>query len=235
VATGEDKVLPLLWLGQTVQTLRGVIWACEGGYSRAADGQVRSLFEDLLVGHWMAANPSTATERRDEHFMHSQLRHSGRLDIYGTEFERPNISDLTEEQVAALKARFGDPAKGWQGPWHGLTEGQLLEAAIEQLDPEEAVEYRRFAELVRGGLHLRVHSSPAGLNATVFEALQRAAPDGSLEVTDLMCPSTALVLASLANANWAAGHLLRLLFDMLGLEDPPGFEGLIAQYRSNRP
>jgi hypothetical protein len=234
LTAGKDDPdwLPMLWLGQTVQTLRGVVWACEGGYSRAADAQVRSLFEDLLGVHWMIAHPAEACTRHDEHFRHTQMRHHDRLDMHESDLERPRIPDLTDEQRNGLETRFGAPASSYQRAWHGLKDQALLDQALARIeDDAEKVRYRQFADLVRGGLHLRVHSSPAGLNAMIFEGPAALAGGASGDIVGYMGPSCALVWASLSNANWVARRLLALLFEALGLEDARTFEAVVERYR----
>lgn len=196
-----------------------------------ADSQVRALFEDLVVAHWIIRDEKTVLFAR-KHFQHTQLRHAERLTRHDRpRDEFPNTPSLTAEEVAALEADFGALETAYQRPWYGSLK-QRIDEHTASLTDEEKAEWEAFVDSVYPGLHLRAHNSPAGLNALFFEAQDKGVLEDPSAIGDYMTPSHRLVRASLSNANWVFRRLLALTHIQFGLvNDTETFERLVEQNR----
>jgi hypothetical protein len=126
----------------------------------------RTLYEDMLVSHWIALNPKIAPDQFDRHrrLMRERLRHAAiQADL------RPD-----PQQLAPLdRNEYKQLAQEWGGRQHWTKLGMdALKKAVEGEFPE-ADSHRRLLDQVDGILHrlsnLVVHHSYYSLSAALVE------------------------------------------------------------------
>jgi len=141
---------------------QGVFKLAFDGYGSQAFTIGRTVYEDMLVAHWIFLNPQEAPAkfRRHERLARYRLRLGReRADLPPSADESP---DLEPTDLAELKAEFG---RG--GHWTGRTHANLRDAVRSEFEGN----HRRLLEQVHEILHalsnLAVHHSYLSLDASV--------------------------------------------------------------------
>jgi hypothetical protein len=101
------------------------------GYGAQAGMLNRSLFEDMIVAHWIRANPEEAPEQFERHWKHNLRLFKEQYEKYGREEEVAAWPDLDEEERAALRAEFG------YGHWTKKGLRALVEAVEHEWEGEQ--------------------------------------------------------------------------------------------------
>ena len=85
------------------------------GYGVQAAMLNRSLFEDMVVAHWVERNPVRAPDMLLRHRQHSVETIRDALQKHGRDIELSHLPPLSEEERAALADEFG------RGHWTGAS------------------------------------------------------------------------------------------------------------------
>lgn len=167
---------PLLWtsLYRSMKTHRAALVLCDAGFGEQAGMLCRSLFEDLLVTHWIGR-----TEGRELRRLF--LEHADRVSLADRETlaEHERLDELalvpamSEERLAELEASGG--SKGAFRTWHGQKLRELLEALKSEFDPGEASLLDAMHDLAYRLQNLILHHSPRSFEFTVGVALSKGA------------------------------------------------------------
>ena len=111
----------ILWTyARSTKTFQGSLRLCAAGYGEQAGMLNRSLYEDMLIAHWVKRHPTQAPDRLDEHETYT-LANWGRAlrnhDLLSAGVKYPT---LTKKKRQILDRRFRGKT------WTGLTLPQLL-------------------------------------------------------------------------------------------------------------
>jgi hypothetical protein len=135
------------------------------GYGAQAGMLNRSLFEDMIVAHWIRANPEEAPELFERHRQHNLMQFNAEYEKYGREDEVSAWPDLGEEERAALQAEFG------RGHWTKKSLHALVKAVEHEWEGKQTD--RRMLWQTFGIAHrfnnLILHHSFYGLNLAAEE------------------------------------------------------------------
>jgi Family of unknown function (DUF5677) len=102
-------VVPTLILIRMSVTFAALVRLCEGGYGDQAMMLYRSMFEDMLVAHWVAEDPERAEERLRKQDRHGEILMLDE-DVFGEhgfEYE-PSLRPPTPDERRELGALFGE-------------------------------------------------------------------------------------------------------------------------------
>ncbi len=143
----------------------------------------RSLFEDVLDIHWVAANPSIAPEQAERHDRFIALAEHE----IESRFERTD-RELTEEERAELDElieAYGGRRHAFKASWTRSSFEERFALVHNRWEEEpEARYYLDFVyEVIQRQNNLLLHSSPTGYRQTIFAGsagrrdLNRAGPD----------------------------------------------------------
>lgn len=186
--TGRNRlhgasVLLTAQITRTAHTFEAILAACRIGRGVQASMMNRSLFEDVLDIHWVAANPDLAPDRAEQH---DRLVALAEHDVE-TSFERTD-RELTEGERAELDELieiYGGLGRAFKASWtrSSFTERFALVQGRWEGEPE-ARRYLDFIyEVIQRQNNLLLHSSPTGYRQTLFVGsaghrdLNRAGPD----------------------------------------------------------
>lgn len=165
----------------------------------------RSLFEGMVVAHWVRANPELAAERWEQHIRHNRAMWHKRFTEAG--FPLPGILDLPSEgEQKELDEIFGK----WSTKlWPGLAMHELVRSIEDQWD--EPDELRKTFAIVHADNVETLHTSMLALSRMVM----REDDDGLQAESG---PSLNHVEKGLFGGLWPYGHTLTLLADYFEIE-----------------
>ncbi len=141
-----------------------------GGYGSQAYSLGRSVYEDMLVGHWISLHPESAPGQFARHERLMRARFRGYYLRHGLTFDEERYPQIPRGELKQLRQE-------WRGKhhWTKKTMDELY-AEVRHLFPERA-NHRRLLDQVDAILHtgsnLVVHHSYLSLDAAVPEL-----PDG---------------------------------------------------------
>jgi Family of unknown function (DUF5677) len=106
---------------RSAETFKAILFLLECGLPAQASMLARSLFEDLVVGHWLLLN------RGDPHWLVERFfRHRDAIALYQTKVERatswvmadppPSQAQLASRQSQLFKEFGGEARKTWWDP-----------------------------------------------------------------------------------------------------------------------
>jgi hypothetical protein len=167
----------ILWssLYRSMKTHRAVLVLCSAGYGEQAGMLCRSLFEDLLVTHWMKRTSEAELERRfEEHQERVALADREALAEHGRDDVLAIMPPVSPERLAELEATGG--AKPSFKTWHGqrLRES-LLPQLQQELGPAEGQLLDAMHDLAYRMQNLILHHSPRAIEHTIGMRLGGAA------------------------------------------------------------
>ena len=169
------------------KTYQGSFLLAGRGYGVQAGMLNRSLFEDMLVAHWIKRNPDEAPEKYERHRRHSVEQMREAMAKYGSESEMAHLPALSEEEREAHAKEFG-----FRG-WTGLTLYELAKA-VEEEWPEGKLDRGLLwwvFDIAHRFNNLLLHHSAMGLGL----AAEDDASDGTIRYD--VGPSTAHVHGAL--------------------------------------
>lgn len=162
---------PLLWasLYRSMKTYRATLILCDSGFGEQAGMLCRSLFEDLLVTHWIRRTPGPEVWKRF-------LDHADRVSLANREVAEKHewsdlalLSALSDERTAELEATGG--SKGSFRMWHGQKLSKLLKALEEEVSDEEAALLAQMHDLSYRLQNLQLHHSPRAFEFIVSASI----------------------------------------------------------------
>jgi hypothetical protein len=135
------------------KTYQGALRLAYLGYGAQSFMLGRSLYEDMLVAHWIKLNPELAPRQLDDHRRMTLAVYRGELRRFGLDV--PEAEALDREERDRLRAEFGS------GHWTKLRMDKLRKAIEVEFPEEEG--HRRLLREVDALLHrhanLIVHNS----------------------------------------------------------------------------
>jgi hypothetical protein len=168
---------------RATHTFEAVLACCRIGRGVQASMLNRSLFEDVLDIHWVAANPGIAPERADQH---DRLVTLAEHEIE-TAFERTD-RELTEEERGEfdeLIEVYGGRRRAFKASWTRSSFEErfgLVQTRWEE-EPEARYYLDYIYEVIQRQNNLLLHSAPTGYRQTMTSGsgrprgLNRAGPD----------------------------------------------------------
>jgi hypothetical protein len=135
------------------KTYQGALRLAYLGYGAQSFMLGRSLWEDMLVAHWIKLNPDTAPRQLDDHRRMTLAVYQGELRRFGLNV--PDAEPLDRCERDRLRAEFGS------GHWTKLSMDALCKAVATEFPEQEG--HRRLLRQVDRVLHrhanLIVHNS----------------------------------------------------------------------------
>jgi hypothetical protein len=163
----------ILWssLYRSMKTHRAVLALCSAGYGEQAGMLCRSLFEDLLVTHWMKRTAEADLQRRfREHQERVELADREALAEHGRDDVLAVMPPVSPERLAELEATGG--AKPSFKTWHGQNlRGALLPQLQKELGPLDGQLLDAMHDLAYRMQNLLLHHSPRAIEHTVGMSL----------------------------------------------------------------
>lgn len=172
------------------------------GYGAQAGMLNRSLFEDMIVAHWIRLNPSEAPELFERHWQHTLEDVGGKYEKYGREEEVADWPDLSNDERAALADEFERK--------HHWTKRSLYQLVkdVEHEWPDETTDRRmlwQIFDIAHRFNNLLLHHSYFGL------ALAATAVPGGVQWD--VGPSDKHIHGALQVAWFSYAHLVSLVVD----------------------
>ncbi|MBS1889402.1 MAG: SEC-C domain-containing protein [Actinobacteria bacterium] len=213
-----DEII-LMELVRTLASYGASVQLTRTGYAEQASMLNRSLFEGMLVAHWVHANGAEAEE---------QFRRAGRLNDYlwverlenTGWFEEDDVPieaiEVEQQELAALKLDFG---KYGERLWTGHRSIRYLVADVEDMwdDPMAKQELHNYLRVAHHDNNQILHSTVSGLN-------RLKGPDEEDGIRLALGPSLRHVPQSLLGAYWNFAQLVTLIFDRFQLPDRSSFD-----------
>lgn len=160
----------------------------------------RSLFEDMLVAHWVKLNPGTAFDRLRDHERLTRARGRDALERVGRQVRLANSEKLTKGELRDLQRRFPS-GKTWTG--RSMPE-LLLDVRHEWPSPLDQRILREMVTVVNRTNNALLHHGSF--------ALARAAVVEGKSITFLVGPSDSWVRAALGGAFFTFGNTASLAY-----------------------
>lgn len=207
---------------RSIKTYRAALHLCHLGHGEQATMLARSLFEDMIIAHWVLQNPEAAVERLKKHERHYKGLWREHFEERGMPlgpFEE--IPEFTPEEREDLEKLFG--ARG-DRRWTGLSPREMIKA-IEQSWGDK---FER--QLLRHMHDVHLRHANMSLHATA-ESLKKPKPsddDPDLLLYD-SAPSENDVLIALLEAFWCYANLFRIILP------PPSRDAIFTFYRKGLP
>ncbi len=216
---------------RAIHTFEGIIGNCIIGRGVQASMLNRSLYEDVLDIHWVAANPDLAPTRADEHDRLMALAEH-QLETRFRRTDRP-LSEAEEEELAELIALYGGPHRAFTADWHRASFNDCFDLLKSRwADEEEAGEFFDYIyDVMQRRNNLLLHPSPTAFRQTFADdgekILNRAGPDGRW-------------VMALKDGCGAFYLVIRLLAEEFGLDREPAAESFsrttdLLKLRSDLP
>lgn len=158
---------PLVWgsIFRSMKTYRAVMILCDAGFGEQAGMLCRTLFEDMLVTHWIArTSPAELRVKFVDHADRVRLADQQALDKHGMA-EMFLVEPLGDDRVAELEASGG--AKGSFRTWHGMTVRALIAELKNDLDPTESRLLDRMHDVAYRLQNLLLHHSPSSFEFAI--------------------------------------------------------------------
>ena len=153
LAASEAHRLIVATYARGSKTYQGALRLAYVGYGAQSFMLGRSLYEDMLVAHWIKLNPQEAPRQLDDHRRMTLAVYGGELRKYG--LGPPDQEAIDREERDRLRSEYGS------GSWTKLSMDKLRHA-VETEFPESG-SHRRLLAQVDGLLHrhanLIVHHS----------------------------------------------------------------------------
>lgn len=220
---GADEIIGLLFARAT-KTFKAAILLVRQGYGEQASMLNRSLFEGMVVAHWVTANEGAATERFfrgwrfDRYLLARVLENTGWLPD-GTKAPGP---DLSEAELLAMRGEFGTYGhKLWTG--HNSLRELVDEIETDWGDEGERQMLRNFLRVVNRDNNQLLHSTVSGL----AEAATGMADDGLYLSVG---PSETRIEQALFPAYWTYAETFGVLIDRFEISVRAEFEEMMQRH-----
>jgi hypothetical protein len=163
-ASGPADRLIVATCARGSKTYQGSLRLAYIGYGAQAFMLGRSLYEDMLVGHWIKLNPEQAPRQLDDHRRMTLAVYEGELSRFGLDV--PEEASIDRAERDRLREEFGS------GHWTKLSMDKLRRAVESEFPEEEG--HRRLLLQVDALLHrhanLIVHHSFLSLGGALASA-----------------------------------------------------------------
>ena len=219
---GADEILAMLFARAT-KTYKAARLLARSGYGEQASMLDRSLFEGMVVAHWVSTNSDLAAERFlrawrfDRHLYAEVIGATGWLPE-GATMAGPEIP---EAELAGMKRDFGNYGEVL---WTGHRSLRALVQEIESdWEPEQREVLRNFLRVANRQNSQVLHSTVAGLT----EAASALTQEG-LYLT--VGPAKARVERALFGAYWTYAQILRVVIEHFEVPVQPEYEQMLAEH-----
>jgi hypothetical protein len=204
-------------LARSLKSGRAAVLLCRQGFGEQAAMLARTMFEGMLVAHWVGANQDEAVQRFVKHERDTAARYADAMQAHGwLDESAPAAVELTDLERSEFRALFGPYG---ERSWHG--QGgvhDLLESVIDQWsDAEAQASLRAYVDVPQRILNRLLHSTVTSLGQTVRSGDE--AP-----VRFVAGPSDNLVPQALFSVVFTLVQLFSLIVDHFRLPDRDGFE-----------
>lgn len=142
-APGAAGHLILATYARGSKTYQGALRLAYLGYGAQSFMLGRSLYEDMLVAHWIKLNPEVAPRQLDDHRRMTLAVYEGELRRFGLDV--PDAEQVDLEERARLRAEFGS------GHWTKLSMDKLRKSVEVEFPEEDG--HRRLLQEVDALLH----------------------------------------------------------------------------------
>ena len=194
-------------IARSVKTARASLVLSRAGFGQQATMLNRSLFEGMLVAHWVHLNPEAAEERFANHEKYMRLRWRDTFLKY--EYEGADAIELIEgadrDELVGTFGEWGDK------PWTGLSAYRLVQAVRGEWDDGGATLVEHF-DVAQQHANMTLHSSAWSLNGMVTG---HDADGVSFELG----PSNENVIQAIYMSYWCLLNMLRLLMRRFEIAD----------------
>jgi hypothetical protein len=191
------------------------------GYGVQAGMLNRSLFEDMIVAHWIKKNAANASEKYERHRRHAIEETRGALTKHGAGIEMEHLPELSEGQRKSYAQEFGNRS------WTGLS----LDALTEEVEDEwPEGQFGRdmlwwVYDIVQRFNNLMLHHTAISLGLTSVDPAKEGEENEA--VTLDVGPSTAHVQGSLLGAFYCYHQTMTLVLDE---EQTEALRALLDEY-----
>jgi hypothetical protein len=217
-SNSADELISLEF-GRSTKTMRAAVHLAANGFGEQAAMLNRSLFESMLVAHWVHANPELATEqfklsqKFDRHLAAELIRTQGWED--GSTEEELSDATLEGRELQRMEKLFGPHG---EKPWVGLSIYRLLEEVEDQWpdDDEGRAMLWQFWRVVHNDNNQLLHSSSAGMRRVLGGHDEYG---GKLWVG----PSTVHIDQALFGSFWIYAQIAGLMVERFELGDPESY------------
>jgi hypothetical protein len=197
----REEVLLLWTYARSTKTYQAALRLAFVGYGVQATMIGRSLFEDMVLAHWIDLNPAEAIDLFDRHRLF-QIGEYSRLERkHGQEHPAAGEWDiLPDEQQKAIRGEFARTRTWWKKPLRAIVED--IESSW---DSEDRKTLWRLFDLVHHRSNNVLHHSAVGISPSLEET-----PQGD-RIVD-MGSSTAYLYVALPMMFFSYSALLSLVF-----------------------
>jgi hypothetical protein len=200
---------------RATKTFRGVLVLCRGGFGEQALMLGRSLFEDMIDMHWVAAAPEQARERFDEAAWITKVRQRERADRHRESLDAAFLdaaednfeSRLTDDERARLKSLL---RSNRHGSWTRMSLSKRVELVGAQFSSDLDSKLLNLMHDAGEGLSSDfLHPSVTALYSQIDLDRLRAGAGINFHVGE----SSRFVPQALLLSSWAYGHALSVVYD----------------------
>jgi hypothetical protein len=197
---GDAGEIVLWTLARSYRTFKVVVALCKAGYGQQAAMLNRTLFEDMLAGHWAVKHSKQAVRRMIEHDQYTAVLRAEAFNLHGLRRADANERAYTKEERKRLDVRYRNGSR----PWTGRSLPQMLRA-VEDMWPEpDRRLLRQMHDIAHRANNTLLHHSSASLSQGV-----RMQNGVSFDVG----PSPDFVAAALGLAFWTFANTLSLALE----------------------
>jgi uncharacterized protein YecA (UPF0149 family) len=182
---------------RSLKTFNAVLSLCDAGFGEQAAMLCRSLFEDMVVAHWIVEHPEEAG-RVDRHYLAQLIRYQEAVAKHGILALTPEIEALSEEDRRDLLSKHG------RGLWTGKNVYKMLQEVEQRWDEAERARLWQMHDLAYPYLNLLLHHSNGALLAATHSA-------GEARYLVTHRPTTRHLAQALDAAFYAFSQLARLV------------------------
>jgi hypothetical protein len=214
VKRGADRII-IFEAARATKTLDAVIRLCELGYGEQAVMLNRSLFEGMVVAHWVSANRREAAWLFRRHAKFGSTLWRERFDARGwlSHEDRGQwraVSPKEREEFVELFGKYGER------PWTRRSLPKLLQEVENQWDEQGREQLWAMHDIANRHSNLVLHSSPFSAGATAT-----AETGGELHMT--IGASNQFIDQALYFAYWSYGQFVGLLIEVFRLSSNDAF------------
>ena len=158
--TNDPAGVLILWtFARSAKTFQGSVRLAGLGYGEQAGMLNRSLYEDMLIAHWIKRHPEEAITNFIEHQRYSLARWGGALRRHGRLPPGSTFPTLSADERKAFRAKFGG------NTWTGLNLPALLhDVRAEWESPLERDFLSQINDFVHGFNNLLLHHTAQALS-----------------------------------------------------------------------
>lgn len=219
-----DELIALLFARST-KTFQACVGLCESGFGQQAAMLNRSLFEGMVVAHWVHANEDEAAQRFDDavkYDRHLEAELVERVGLWAGELDEDALAEarLEHDQLKRMSKEFGDRG---QYLWTRPSSMYKLVNEIGDQWEDGGEGLRAYYAIAHRDNNQMLHATVRGLSRFLVD---RREDGGVFRVGS----GLEHIDQALFGAHWCHRQVVTLVMDRFGFPDREGFREAIRMH-----